>query len=385
MRTLCKAVTAAVLSLVLSVAAPTVESGAEATRLQAIPAHEFARLVQEFSEEGGYFRSDNFTSNETSYLHVADRLGELGGKGGAYVGVGPEQNFTYIAKIRPEIAFIVDIRRQAVLQHLMYKAIFQFSANRVEFLSALLSRPADPGWGGKNPGIEKVLDHFAVAPPSEALYQQNLSRIVNTILRQFRVVLSGQDRERLEYVCRAFRDGGTEIAFGPGGFSGSGGAWGRFPSLKDLVLQPDQHGRFGNFLASEGDFRFVRDLQMRNRIIPVVGDFAGGRALAAVAGYLRDRGYRVRAFYTSNVEQFLFQGGKFPAFAENVRRLPVDDQSVIIRAVSRRVPNHPAYMAGHRTATILQRIPVFLKDYDAGAFTDYTALVTTDFISGTQP
>ena len=106
-----------------------------------IPAAEFSRLIQQFSEDDGYFRSDNFTSNETSYLQVVDLFRKLDVSGGAYIGVGPEQNFTYIAKVRPRIAFIVDIRRQAMIQHLLYKAIFESAATRAEFLAGLLSRP----------------------------------------------------------------------------------------------------------------------------------------------------------------------------------------------------------------------------------------------------
>src|SRR5207247_7447194 len=100
-----------------------------------------SRIIREFSEEDGVFRYDNFVSNETSYLHVLDKLRVLSGGGGAYIGVGPEQNFTYIAKMRPRIAFIVDIRRQAMIQHLMLKAIFQLSPNRLQFLSRWLSKP----------------------------------------------------------------------------------------------------------------------------------------------------------------------------------------------------------------------------------------------------
>src|SRR5215471_19290660 len=83
---------------------------------ESLSAAEFSRLIRDTSEDGGYFHSDNFTSNETSYLHIVDRLRQLAGTGGAYIGVGPEQNFTYIAKVRPQIAFIVDIRRQAIIQ-----------------------------------------------------------------------------------------------------------------------------------------------------------------------------------------------------------------------------------------------------------------------------
>src|SRR5919109_3135190 len=57
----------------------------------------FARLIQRLSEPGGYFDSDNLISNETSYLHVLDRMREFGAQGGVYVGVGPDQNFSYIA------------------------------------------------------------------------------------------------------------------------------------------------------------------------------------------------------------------------------------------------------------------------------------------------
>src|SRR5437867_8353512 len=109
-------------------------------QLESISPAAFSRLIQYFSEEDGYFHSDNFTSNETSYLHVVGMLREMHASGGAYLGVGPEQNFTYIAKVRPRIAFLVDIRRQAIIQHLLYKALFHISASRAEFLSGLLSR-----------------------------------------------------------------------------------------------------------------------------------------------------------------------------------------------------------------------------------------------------
>src|ERR1043165_8440063 len=108
---------------------------------ESISASDFSRMIREMSEDGGYFLSDNFTSNETSYLHIVDKLRQMGTTGGAYIGVGPEQNFTYIAKLRPRMAFIVDIRWQAMIQHLMYKALFHLSPTRAEFLSRLLSKP----------------------------------------------------------------------------------------------------------------------------------------------------------------------------------------------------------------------------------------------------
>src|SRR5438552_19074703 len=128
------------LLLLALVAIPPATAGQSAAQQKApesLSAAEFSRLIRELSEDGGYFRSDNFTSNETSYLHVVDKLQQLGATGGAYVGVGPEQNFTYIAKIRPRIAIIIDIRRQAMIQHLMTKAVFHLAPTRSQFLSPL--------------------------------------------------------------------------------------------------------------------------------------------------------------------------------------------------------------------------------------------------------
>src|SRR3989304_5084437 len=126
-----------------------------ANSLPPISASEFSRMIQEFSEKGGYFQSDNFTSNETAYLHILGRLKELGVSGGAYVGVGPEQNFTYIAKIRPQIAFIVYIRRQAIIQHLLYKSLFHLARNRVQFLSLLLRKPLPTGAAAKEGALDQ--------------------------------------------------------------------------------------------------------------------------------------------------------------------------------------------------------------------------------------
>src|SRR5690348_15101630 len=86
---------------------------------------EFWRLVTGFSEPDGYFRSDNFLSNESGYQLLIPTLKQMVRSGGVYLGVGPEQNFTYIAAFEPKIAFIVDIRRGNLLEHLLYKAFME--------------------------------------------------------------------------------------------------------------------------------------------------------------------------------------------------------------------------------------------------------------------
>jgi len=349
-------------------------------KLVSLPAAEFARLVRDFSEDGGYFRSDNFTSNETAYLTVVDKLRQLGASGGAYLGVGPEQNFTYIAKIRPRIAFIVDIRRQAIIQHLMYKAIFHLSPDRVQFLSRLLSRPAPKDKAPKpDAPIQEILAFFSQASNDEKTYAANLAAIRKTIEEEFQFPLSEADLKSLDYVYKSFREDGLDIAYRMDDSRG-----GYFPTLRDLIVQTDLNNKLGNFLAVAEDYDFVRNLQRKNLIIPVVGDFAGKKALRAVGDYLRKNGFTVTAFYTSNVEQYLFQNEVFTAFADNVRTLPINDRSLFIRSATGRFP-HPARLPGHRASTLLQQMSVFLKDFSEGRYQSYLDLVTINYIAPDRP
>jgi hypothetical protein len=349
-------------------------------KLESLPAAEFARLSRELSEEGGYFRSDNFTSNETAYLTVVDKMRQLGASGGAYIGVGPEQNFTYIAKIRPRIAFIVDVRRQAIIQHLMYKAIFHLSPDRIQFLSRLLSRPLPKDKGPKpDAPINEILVFFSQAAADEKAYAANLAAIRKVIESEFQFPLSEGDQKNLEYVYTSFREDGLDIAYRMGDSRG-----GYFPTLKDLIAQTDLQGKLGNFLAINEDYEFVRNMHRKNLIVPVVGNFAGKKALRAVGDYLRKNGFTVTAFYTSNVEQYLFQDEIFTAFAENVRTLPINDNSLFIRSATGRFP-HPARLPGHRASTLLQRMTVFLKDFDEMRYQNYFDLVTINFIAPDKP
>lgn len=100
----------------------------------------FWRLVTDFSEPSGSFRSDNFVSNENTYQWVIPDLLRTTKPGGVYLGVGPDQNFTYLVALKPKISFIFDIRRQNMLTHLMYKALIEQAADRADFLSLLLDR-----------------------------------------------------------------------------------------------------------------------------------------------------------------------------------------------------------------------------------------------------
>ena len=336
---------------------------------------EFSALIRDTSEEGGYFFSDNLISNETPYLTVIDKLRLVGATGGAYIGVGPEQNFTYIAKLRPRIAFILDIRRQAVIQHLMYKALFHLSPTPAEFLSRWLNRPMTKDAPAPNAQIIELLAYLEKTRADDQTYAQNLTAIRKMIQEDFQFPLSARDQASLEYVFKSFRDDGLDTVFRLNGWTD-----GEFPTLKEVILQADQHGKQGNFLASREDYDFVRGLHLKNLIIPVVGDFGGKKALAAIGDYTRKHGLAVTAFYTSNVEQYLFEDGSFAAFAGNVKKLPLTEKSLFIRWIYQRY-SHPAKLAGQRSTSLLQKMTVFLADFDAGRYPSYTELLTTNYIA----
>jgi hypothetical protein len=114
------------------------------------------------SEPDGYFLSENFVSNEVSFQDVVPSLQRSLTRDGVYLGVGPEQNFTYIANLGPRMAVIFDIRRQNAMQHLMYKALFELSPTRAEFVSRLFSRPSVARLG-REIAVQALFDSAAVA------------------------------------------------------------------------------------------------------------------------------------------------------------------------------------------------------------------------------
>jgi hypothetical protein len=116
-----------------------------------------------------------------------------------------------------------------------------------------------------------------------------------------------------------------------------------------------------------------------------VGDFGGSKAIASVAAYLKKNGYTVTAFYTSNVEQYLFSEGGFDGFAANVGKLPITEKSLFIRASPDQLVPHPAQIGNSRLTTLLEKITVFLDDYRRGLYTDYWTLVRTHYIAAKRP
>ena len=326
--------------LIAALTSPQESLSAADTLPNRIPDSSFWTLIEDVSEPGGTFESDNWVSNETGVQQVISRLTQLTKPGGVYIGVGPEQNFTYIAAIRPKIAFIIDIRRQNMLEHLIYKALFETSANRGDFVSRLFSR-ARPAGLTENATAAELFRAYSAVRADDAIFRSTLRTIKDVLIDKHKFALRPDDVKTIEHVFAIFRE------FGPGVSYSSGGRLAvppDLPTYSGLMTATDQKGQERSYLASEDNYRFVRERQLANLIIPVIGDFGGPKTVRAVGRYLRDHGAAVTAFYVSNVESYLSRAeagrlgpganGGLRNFFDNVSALPLDSTSTFIRSWS---------------------------------------------------
>jgi hypothetical protein len=244
--------------------------------------------------------------------------------------VGPEQNFTYIAATRPAMVFILDVRRGNLELQLMYKALFELSADRADFVSRLFSRSRPEGLDNASSAAE-IFGAFSKVPANSALYADNLRDIEAHLTRTHGLALSKDNVEGIGYVYHAFYRYGPRIQYSS--TSSFGGSF--QPNYADLMVATDRSGLARSYLATEDNFRIMKDLESRNMVVPVIGNFGGPKALRAVGKYLKDRKATVSTFYLSNVEQYLRQDGLWYNFCANVATLPLDNTSTFIRSVRR--------------------------------------------------
>ena len=289
---------------------------------------DFWKLVTDFSEPNGNFRSDNLLSNEIWFQQALRPLARLTRVGGAYVGVGPEQNFTYITALKPSIAFIVDIRRGNLDLHLMYKALFEISRDRADFVSRLFSRRPRPGLTTMATPVQ-LFEAFTESAPAEDLYMRTRADIRRQLVDQHHFALSDEDLNAVDYVLRTFYMMGPGIRYAPVGSAGGTVQ----PTYAELMAVTDEVGVAKGFLANEALFAEVKDYERRNLIVPVVGNFSGPKAIRAVGKYLSAKGAFVSAFYVSNVEEYLIVDSVWNAFCANVQTLPLDGTSTFIRSI----------------------------------------------------
>ena len=351
-----------------------VVASATALSAQEIPSRiadtTYWRLVSDISEPSGNFPSDNLLSNEVSLQYVIPELVRSTKPGGVYVGVAPEQNFTYLAALKPKIAFIVDIRHDNSMLLLVYKALFEMSADRAEFTSRLFSRPRPAGLDTAS-SVERLMQAFAAAPRDSALFARNLAAVKERLLKTHGFPLSKDELASIDYVYSWFYHAGPDLSYN----MNMGGYRNRYPTYAMLMLETDGTGAHRSYLASEPNFRVVKEMEEKNLIVGVTGDFTGPKALRAVGGYVRDHHATITAFYVSNVEFYLFrQGDDWKHFYDNVATFPLDSTSTFIRSLSQGYGFRPGSPNGVQVE-LLCSMQGLLKAYSEGKISYYMDMI----------
>ena len=367
-----RAVAACFLLLVLAGGAPGASQNtsrpatASSGRAAALPAKltdaEFWSLVETLSEPDGYFQSNNLVSNEDTFQYVIPDLQRVVKPGGVYVGVGPDQNFTFIANLKPGIVFIPDIRRGNLHMHLMYKVLMEESADRADFLARLFSRKRPAGLTATTPP-DKLLGAFVDVPPAKVLFDETRQLIRDSLKKRHGFALTEADDTGIDFILGNFYNAGPFLQY-------SSAPVGRtpYPSFAQLQMATDATGLARAYLATEDNYRAVRDLERKNLIVPLVADFAGPKTFRAIGAWVRERNANVTTLYTSNVEQYLFQERKWDDFAGNVAALPLDETSTLIRSCFNMCVSP---MPGSRVLMLLDSMPAMLRDHQAGLIGGY--------------
>jgi hypothetical protein len=314
-------------SIALVAAAPRATAQSLPTKLSDSA---FWKLVTDISEPGGMFRSDNFVSNEITFQWVIPDLLRTTKPGGVYLGVGPDQNFTYIVALKPKMAIIFDIRRQNMLTHLMYKALIEQSTDRADFVSRLFARPRPSGLDSTS-SPELIFGAFATVPPDSARFRRTITGMRDWLTKTHGFALSEEDLNTIAYVYESFVSYGPDITYN----SNQRNAFGRgsMPSYAALQVATDSDRVHRSYLSTEASFRTLKEIETNNLLVPVVGDFAGPKAIRTVGQYLKERKATVTAFYLSNVEQYLTPDALWNRFCANVSSMPLDASSTFIRSV----------------------------------------------------
>lgn len=313
----------------------------------------YKALLDRLSERpAGPASADNLMTNEDSIASVLDRLAELPVRS-AYLGVGPDQNFSMIAAARPSVALILDFRTKNRNLHLLHKTLVASSVDRAAYLSRLWGRSPmiDPATRADAARLVAAFAADSLKPDLLAEAQEMVRRSLET--NGFR---AEEDLAEIRKIQARLAGPGPEARFL---------ALKMYPTLGRLIAMKTRSGRPGHWLADDAHFDIVRRLHQADAILPVVADWSGTQAMPNIAAYLSEVRVKVGCVYVSDVEFFLFRAGSFHRYVANLARLPIADEAVIVRTSTREI-EHPERVAGHSSTTIARSLPAFLEAARAG-------------------
>ena len=263
---------------------------------------------------------------------------------------------------------MLDIRRDNMLEHLMYKALFELSTDRADFISRLFSRKRPAGLD-TNSSVKVLFDAYESLATDSTLFEETSRAVINNLVNDHRFQLSESDKTSIARMLNTFRTAG------PSTLKGSGD---KNMTYAQAMAGTDLTGRPQSYLATEEAFKFVQDLQRRNLIVPLVGDFAGDKTIRSIGRYLRESNAMVNVFYVSNVERYLFdQGDHGKQFYANAAALPMDQSSTFIRSVTSDISRRLGVPLPDGTAnwrSFLSPMSDTLKAFSEGRIQNYRQL-----------
>lgn len=313
----------------------------------------YKALLERLSEPpAGPASADNLMTNEDSIASVLDRVRELPGRT-AYLGVGPDQNYSMIAAARHSVALILDYRTKNRNLHLLHKPLVEMSADRRAYLSRFWARSPmiDPAaWAD----AARLVAAFAATPMKPELLAEAQDMVRRSLESEgFR---SEEDLAEIRKIQARLAGPGPDARFL---------ALKMYPAIGHLIAMKTRSGRPGHWLADDALYAEVRRLHQADAILPVVADWAGTQAMPKIAAYLNSSQFEVGCVYVSDVEFFLFRAGSFDRYVANLARLPIADEAVIVRSSTREI-DHPERIPGNSSTTIVRSLPKFLEDARAG-------------------
>ena len=306
-----------------------------------------ARVVAELSEPETGRPADNLLSNEDSVFRVTDQVAQLVPKGGVYLGVGPDQNFTLIAPSRPKLAFVLDFRRRNALVHYLHKALMTLAPTRTDYLARILARSPHPL--PPDPSAADLVAAFADVPLDRPRLDAEVAAVAAMLLPLG--LIRDAEWPALALIQRKLA--------GPG-LNGRFLALPMYPTFGSQIQARDRAGLAAHFLARDAWYQAVRTLETTDRLIPLTGDFLSPTCLPKLADWLRAHSLAVATFYLADVEFFLVRAGHYPEFATHLARLPWAEGAMLIRTSTREIP-HPDRLPGASSTTILRPVAPWLE------------------------
>lgn len=248
------------------------------------------------AEPGSAYGLDCFVTSEVGHNELLARCCPVK-PGGAYIGVGPCQNFTYIGAMRPSHAVIIDARLDNLIEHLIFKLAFEAAATPREYLAFLFSREI-PAVSSEE--VSALLAAFDNAATSLDLFEMNCEALLGELRDRWQLPDGMIARARHIY-GEFHRRGLTITSVSEEQLK----TLDYIPDLRTVISSRAYTGENFHYLASAERYSYVRDLQVSDRVVLALGNITDSSSAGLLNELLSEVGVEMRVLYLSNMEEFL--------------------------------------------------------------------------------